>query len=212
MIVMTDNNAKYQSILKSAFKIFTENGIRNISMDDLCRQMCMSKKTLYKYVENKADLLQKINKYIHSQIMNAIAELEKTDLNAIDILLEMSKIPGKLFNQINPIISFEMRKYYPQVFEESTSNRKVLITNSIRKNLDQGIKEGLYRQDLNKDIIAHLYYKKIEDFHNMDGETMKKYTFDKIFEVMFENHIRGIANEKGIEYFEKQKEKLNFNL
>ncbi len=105
-----------------------------------------------------------------------------------------------------------MRKYYPQVFEESTSNRKVLITNSIRKNLDQGIKEGLYRQDLNKDIIAHLYYKKIEDFHNMDGETMKKYTFDKIFEVMFENHIRGIANEKGIEYFEKQKKKLNFNL
>ncbi|MCD4665266.1 MAG: TetR/AcrR family transcriptional regulator, partial [Bacteroidales bacterium] len=77
MIVMTDNNAKYQSILKNAFKIFTENGIRNISMDDLCRQMCMSKKTLYKYVENKADLLQKINHYIHSQIINAVKELEK---------------------------------------------------------------------------------------------------------------------------------------
>jgi len=209
---MTDNDIKYQSILESAFKIFTENGIRNISMDDLSRHMCMSKKTLYKYVENKADLLQKINEYIHSQIINAISELEKTDLNAIDILLEMSKIPGKLFSQINPIISFEMRKYYPHVFEESSSNRKKLIIDSIRKNLNQGIKEGLYRKDLNKDIIAHLYYKKIEDFHNMEGETMKKYTFDKIFEVMFENHIRGIANKKGIEYFEKQKEKLNFNI
>lgn len=212
MIVTTDNNARYQSILKSAFKIFTENGIRNISMDDLCRHMCMSKKTLYQYVENKADLLQKINNYIHSQIINAVTELEKTDLNAIDILLEMSKIPGKLFTQINPIISFEMRKYYTQIHEKSLSQRKEFITESIRKNMDQGIKEGLYRQDLNKDIISHLYFKKIEDFHTMDGETMKKYTFDKIFEVMFENHIRGIANEKGIEYFEKQKAKLNFNL
>ncbi len=209
---MTDNDTKYQSILNSAFNIFTENGIRNISMDDLCRKMGISKKTLYKYVENKADLLRKINNHIHSQIINAIIELEKTDLNAIDILLEMSKIPGKLFTQINPIISFEMRKYYPQVFEKSTSDRKVLITNSIRKNMDQGIKEGLYRQDLNKDIIAQLYFKNIEDFHTTLGETMKKYSFEKIFEVMFENHIRGIANEKGIEYFEKQKEKLNFNL
>ena len=209
---MTDNDTKYKSILNSAFNIFTENGIRNISMDDLCRKMGMSKKTLYKYVENKADLLQKINNYIHSQIINAIIDLEKTDLNAIDILLEMSKIPGKLFTQINPIISFEMRKYYPQVFEKSTSDRKVLITNSIRKNMDQGIKEGLYRQDLNKDIIAQLYFKNIEDFHTTLGETMKKYSFEKIFEVMFENHIRGIANEKGIEYFEKQKTKLNFNL
>ena len=209
---MSKNDTKYQSILNSAFNIYTENGIRNISMDDLCRQMGISKKTLYKYVENKADLLRKINNYIHSQIINAIIELEKTDLNAIDILLEMSKIPGKLFTQINPIISFEMRKYYPQVFEKSTSDRKVLITSSIRKNMDQGIKEGLYRQNLNKDIIAQLYFKNIEDFHTTLGETMKKYSFEKIFEVMFENHIRGIANEKGIEYFEKQKEKLNFNL
>ncbi len=209
---MTENDTKYKSILNSAFNIFTENGIRNISMDDLCRQMGISKKTLYKYVENKADLLRKINNYIHSQIINAIIELEKTDLNAIDILLEMSKIPGKLFTQINPIISFEMRKYYPHVFEKSTSDRKVLITNSIRKNMDQGIKEGLYRQDLNKDIIAQLYFKNIEDFHFALGETMKKYSFEKIFEVMFENHIRGIANEKGIKYFEKQKAKLNFNL
>ncbi|MCD4731888.1 MAG: TetR/AcrR family transcriptional regulator [Bacteroidales bacterium] len=209
---MSENDAKYQSILNSAFNIYTENGIRNISMDDLCRQMGISKKTLYKYVENKADLLRKINNHIHSQIINAIIELGKTDLNAIDILLEMSKIPGKLFTQINPIISFEMRKYYPQVFEKSTSDRKVLITNSIRNNMDQGIKEGLYRQDLNKDIIAQLYFKNIEDFHTTLGETMKKYSFEKIFEVMFENHIRGIANEKGIEYFEKQKEKLNFNL
>jgi len=209
---MTDNDTKYLSILKSAFDIFMENGIRNISMDDLCRHMSISKKTLYKYVENKSDLLQKVTTYIHSQVKNAITELEETDLNAIDILLEMSKIPGKLFSQVNPIINFEMRKYYQQIFKISQSRRKELITESIRRNLDQGIKEGMFRRDLNKDIISQLYYKKIEDSHTMYGETMKKYTLKKIFEVMFENHIRGIANEKGIEYFEKQKSKLNFNL
>ena len=209
---MSDNDTKYRSIIKSAFKIFTENGIRNISMDDLCRNMGISKKTLYKYVENKADLLYKVGDYIHDQIKSKIEELRDTDLNAIDFLLEMSKVQGKMFGSISPIVSFEMRKYYSQIFEKNEIKRKELIIDITRDNLKRGIKEGLYRQDLDMEIIAHLYYKKIEDFHNLDIEQLQFCTFDKIFEVMFENHIRGIANAKGIEYFEKQKEKLNFNL
>lgn len=212
MLVMSEVENKYQSIIDNAFKLFNEHGVRNVSMDDICRHMGISKKTLYRYVENKADLLKKISDSIFNKVSSTICELENSNLNAIDILVEMSKIPVKLFENVNPIISFEMRKFYPIIFDESNSNRQELIKKSVRKNMEQGIKEGLFRQDLNKDIIAHLYIKKIEDFHNMDAETMKKYTFDKMFEVMFENHIRGIANEKGIEYFEKQKEKLNFNI
>jgi len=209
---MSEVDTKFQSILDSAFKLFNEHGVRNVSMDDISRQMGISKKTLYKYVENKADLLHKISESIFNKVSATICELEKSNLNAIDILLEMSKIPGNLFKRVNPIINFEMRKYYPRIFDESNSNRKVLITKSVRKNLEQGIKEGLYRQDLDKEIVAHLYYKKIEDFHNLDVDNLKFCTFDKIFEVMFENHIRGIANVEGIAYFEKQKEKLNFNI
>lgn len=209
---MSENDAKYDSIIKSAFKLFSENGIRSISMDDLCRSMGISKKTLYKYVENKADLLQKISDYIHDQIRNKIEELRETELNAIDFLLEMSKLQGNMMANVNPMINFEMRKYYSQIFKNNQLKRKELIINSIRINLERGIKEELYRQDLDIEIIAHLYYKKIEDFHNLDVDELQFCTFDKIFEVMFENHIRGIANEKGIAYFEKQKEKLNFNL
>ncbi len=138
--------------------------------------------------------------------------LEKTELNAIDILLEMSKIPGKLFSHINPIITFEMQKYYPQIYERSQMRRKELIIKAVKKNINQGINEGLYRQDLNKEIVAQLYFKNIEDFHTMLGDSIEKFSFEKTFKVMFENHIRGIANEKGIEYFEKQKTKLNFNI
>lgn len=209
---MLENDAKYDFIIESAFKLFSENGIRSISMDDLCRNMGISKKTLYKYVENKADLLQKISDYIQSEIGNKIEELMDSDLNAIDFLLEMSKLQGKMMGNINPIVNFEMRKYYSKIFENNQARRKKHIIQSILANLEQGIKEGLYRQDLDKEIIAHLYYKKIEDFHSLDVNQLQSCTFDKVFEVMFENHIRGIANEIGITYFEKQKEKLNFNL
>jgi len=203
---------KYDSLIEGCYKIFTEHGIKNISMDDLSRMMGISKKTLYQFVENKVDLLKKISLYIQETIRTRMEELKKTDLNAIDILLEMSKIASSKHLRINPMITFEFRKYYPQVFEDYICVKKELIIENIKKNIDQGIKEGLYRQDLNKDIIAHLYFKKIEDFHNPEITDLQNFSYESVFEVMFENHIRGIANHVGIEYFENQKKKLNFNI
>jgi AcrR family transcriptional regulator len=209
---MSENEAKYEFILTSSLKLFSENGIRSISMDDLCRNMGISKKTLYKYVDNKADLIQKISNFIYDEIKNKIEELKDSDLNAIDFLLEMSKLQSNMMANVNPIVNFELRKYYSLIFENNRLRRKKLIINSILMNLKQGIKEGLYRLDLDMEIIAHLYYKKIEDFHSLEVDNLQSCSFEKVFEVMFENHIRGIANKNGIAYFEKQKEKLNFNI
>ncbi len=203
---------KLNKIVEGAYKIFTEHGIRNVSMDDLCRMMGISKKTLYQVVDNKSDLLEKISRYIKESIEKRLQEIRKKDLNAIDFLLEMSKVSSENHFRINPIITFEFRKYYPQIYEQYMSLKKDIILEHIMENLDQGIQEGLYRKDLNKEIVAHLYFQKIEDFQNMTKEQLQDFSYPKIFEVMFENHIRGISNQRGIEYFEKQKEKLNFNI
>jgi len=209
---MTDTEVKYASIIEGTYKIFIEHGIRNISMDDISRMLGISKKTLYQFVENKVDLLKKISLYIQETIKKRMEELAQMDLNAIDVLLEMSKIATARHFRINSMITYEFRKYYPQVFEQYLCIKKDLLVENIKKNIEQGINEGLYRLDLNKDIIAHLYFKKIEDFHNPELTDLQHFSFENVFEVMFENHIRGIANQSGIEYFEKQKEKLNFNI
>lgn len=203
---------KYNSIIEKAYTVFMHHGIRNVSMDDLCREVGISKKTLYKYVDNKVDLLNKIFAYVHELIFSRVEELKTYDMNAIDVLLEMSKISAENHHRINPIVNFEIRKYYPEVYNSYINKKKELIISSIIFNLDKGINEGLFREDLNKEIIAHLYFKKVEEFHLIDGEDIQNCSYSKIFEVMFENHIRGISNQKGIEYFEKQKAKLNFNI
>jgi len=202
---------RQKNIIEGAYNIFIENGIRSVSMDDICRRLGISKKTLYQVVENKADLLSKTTVFIQQKINDRIAGLCNMDLNAIDVLLEMSKVSSENHILINPILTFEFRKYYPKVYDEYLSGKKSLIINSIIYNLEQGINEGLYRHDLNKEIVAHLYFQKIEEFHNLSKQESEEFSYAKIFEVMFENHIRGISNPAGIEYFEKQKEKLNFN-
>lgn len=181
-------------------------------MDDVSRSLGISKKTLYQYVDNKVDLLRKINDYIRELIKERIQELEKLNLNAIDVLLEMSKVANERHFKINPVISFEIKKFYPKVYDDYICTKKEILIGHIIKNLKQGIEEGLYRKELKIDIVAQLYFKKIEDFHNEDNVDFENFSYQKVFKVMFENHIRGIANEAGIKYFEQQKEKLNFNI
>ena len=203
---------KQQKIIEGAYNIFIKHGIRNVSMDEMSRMLGISKKTLYQVVSNKTDLLEKIGAYIRDSIAFRVEEIKEKDLNAIDCLLEMSKVSSEKHFRLHPILTFEIRKFYPHVYEKYLTHKKEIILNHIIENIDQGIKEGFYRSDLNKEIVAHLYFQKIEDFQGMEEDEIQNYSFTKVFEVMFENHIRGISNQKGIEYFEKQKAKLNFNI
>ena len=74
------------------------------------------------------------------------------------------------------------------------------------------IKEGYYRSDLNSEVVAHLYFEKIEDLYKPDILEQENFTFEDLFKVMFENHIRGISNKSGIKYFEKRKDMLTFKV
>ena len=51
---------KMAQILNATRTLFLKYGIRSISMDDIAKELGMSKKTLYQYVENKNDLVEKL--------------------------------------------------------------------------------------------------------------------------------------------------------
>ena len=160
---MVEYDEKYYKIVDGAHKLFLKNGIRNVSMDDIARNLGVSKKTIYQYVENKTDLLKRILGSIMVNIKTRIEELENRDLNAIDVLLEMSKIVGDKLMKFNPVISFELEKYYYSVYEEYFIVKKQMMKDFILRNIEKGIAEGLYRKDLKSEVVAHLYFERIEE-------------------------------------------------
>jgi AcrR family transcriptional regulator len=204
---------KFKYILEKSRDLFMEYGLRSISMDDIARSLSISKKTLYQYVDNKADLIEKLfNELLckHKQVSEVISK--NPELNAIDQLLEVSKIIMLNIKSFKSSIKFEFEKYYPEIFKNFFEKKRDLIFEDMTRNMRQGIKEGLYREDLKVDLVASLYMKKMEDLHDSEYFHKMKFSFDDIFEVMFSNHIRGIANTKGIKYLEKKTKDLNFNL
>ena len=184
--------------------IFMKYGIRSVSMDDIAREMGISKKTLYHYFSNKAELLSRVIDFSNSIFENHIAIREENGKNAIDDLMLLSKYIDKHIASFNPVFSFDLKKFYPEVYKESLEKKRTVAYHYICENIRKGISEEIYRPDLNIDLVARLYVRKLEDLHQTDYYDRKEVGTDEVFRVMIENHIRGISNEKGIKYFEVQ--------
>ena len=127
------------NILLVSSNLFLKYGIRSISMDDICKEMGISKKTLYQYIDNKADLIKKILEQKRKESSNLIQSRCKNDLNAIDILLEISKVVNKFFSEAKPTTLYDMQKYYPEILKahKDEHNKNVFI--GLKNNMEQGM-------------------------------------------------------------------------
>lgn len=195
---------KLKEILKKARDISFTYGIRSMSMDDISRKLGISKSTLYKYVKNKTELVAKVLEFERYGFKNIFDEYNFEDVNAIDILLTVSKEVSKNFQNVNPSITFELKKYYPKLYQEHIDIRTNFIFEKIKINLQKGISQGMYRKDLSIELAARLYISRLLDLHNPDFFPPEEFKFQTLFDFMFDNWIRGISKPEGITYFEKQ--------
>ncbi len=199
---------KNTELLKRISDIYYKYGIRSVTMDDISKELCISKKTLYQHFKDKKDIIELIVSYHIENLQRDSINLYKDTDNAIDALLVVSKYISEQFKRLHPSITFDLQKYYPEAWKKHTDYREIIIMNDIKKNMNIGIKQGLYRKDLEIDIIARFYLANIENLlQNQD--LIKDHTFEESFNSLFIYHIRGIANQKGLEYLEtKIKSKL----
>ena len=203
------DDPKLRMILDSAVGLFGEFGIRNINMDDISRKVGISKKTLYQYVKSKEDLIEKLFYYDQVKWDNEFSKLKLDEMNAIEILLQVSLMVFEEMGQLDPKIKYELMKYYESIFSGFMIKKQNHIFDLISKNIGKGINEGLYRSDVNVDLVAGLYVRNLVDMHNKDYCIIKNITFEQVFQVMFENHIRAISTLEGINYFEKRKSEIS---
>jgi TetR/AcrR family transcriptional regulator, cholesterol catabolism regulator len=197
------------NILERVRELFYRYGVRSVSMEDICRDINISKKKLYQYFSSKNELVEKLLE-LERQNFEIIFDTHNFEgVNAIDILLIVSKELGDRFRDISPSMTFDLKKYYPDVYKTHVEERIEFIFGKIRINLEKGIKQGMYRDDLSTELVSRLYIRRLIDLHNPEFFPADKFSFQTLFDVMFDNFIRGIANETGISYYEQQKLKVD---
>ena len=203
------NDLKLISLLYRIVDLFFEYYIRNLNMDDISSHLKISKKTLYQYFKSKEDLIEQIFAYDFYKWDNKISEIKINEINAIDILIQVSIFVYDEMSRLNPKLKFEIKKYYEPIFNRFMIEKQNQIFSQLSKNMEKGKTEGLYREDLDIELTARLYIRNLLDLHSKDYCFGEQISFNQIFEVMFENHIRAISTPEGLAYFEKRKSELS---
>ena len=198
-------------ILKKTGERFLKLGFKSVTMDDIADELAISKKTIYKYFNNKQDLVEQTVTHIHEACMCAIDGVCNVGFNAIHENFEVKKVFKDLLKSNDDSPMYQLKKYYPKIHEKVMSKEFLMFQECISKNIEKGIDEGLYRKDINKSVITRLYFALVMAVHDENLFTYNKNTINKLEIDVLEYHTRAIATDKGIKELEKQLKELNTN-
>jgi TetR/AcrR family transcriptional regulator, cholesterol catabolism regulator len=180
-------------------------GVRKLTLNNICKNLQITRAELNKYVSSEAELVEKVLEFERASFKSIFDEHNFEDVNAIDILLIVSQEMNGRFRDLTPSITFDLKTLYPEIYQHHIEQRIEFIFSKIKINIEKGIRQGMYRQDISIELLARLYISRLIDLHNPVFFPPEKFSFPMLFEVMFENFIRGIANDEGLAYFKKQK-------
>jgi len=198
-----------ETILKKTGERFLKFGFKSVTMDDIANQLAISKKTIYKYFKNKHDLVEQTVTHIHEDCINAIDGVCNCDFNAIHENFEVNKVFRDLLKNIDDSPMYQLKKYYPKIYDKVMKNQFLVFQDCISQNIKKGIEEGLYRKDLDINVISRLYFALVMVVHDENLFIYNKSTINKLEIDILEYHTRAIATEKGIKEIEKQLKELN---
>lgn len=197
-----------KKILKAAESLFMKYGVRSISMDDISRQLSVSKKTLYQHFSDKEDIVSMTCQIHLETVANKFQEINRTAKNAIEELAKISMCLRQIAEETNPSLLFDLQKYHPKAWAVWLSHKNKTIRESVVRNLKQGIEEGHYRPELNVDVIAAMRLELTQLAFDDNVFPTSRYRLSDVQMEMFDHFVHGLVTEKGRKLYLKYKESL----
>jgi AcrR family transcriptional regulator len=194
------NNLK-QNITQTASRLFHQSGVRNISIDEVCSALRISKKTFYQHFQQKEDLIGAV---IEENKQQHFEKFEKNlkNKNAIDSLIFIIKELKKNSDCEPHQLWFDIQKYYPKIFEKYKIMKLEAVRIGFEQNLIQGIEEGYYRKDLDIELASFFHSVQMKTTFEMMQENQKKFAKKRMMDFYIDLIIHLIANEQGLKYLE----------
>ncbi len=191
-----------EKILFSATQLFFRIGIKSITMDDVARDLGISKKTLYIYVDNKKDLLRQVIELQTQKEIEAAELIHQKAENAIDEVLGYATYGVEMIKQFSPTVLYDLQKFYPELWKHCDQLQNKHHYTVHKLNIERGIREGLYRNDIHPEVIAKLFVYKFMCIVDENLFPSKSFSSISLLREHVMYHLRGVCTPKGLEVFQ----------
>ncbi len=201
-----------ERILVKAEELFMQFGIRSVSMDDIANNLGMSKKTLYQYFADKDELVEAVVDGHINEIQEDCLGCKKEATNAIHEIFNMMERIMEEFSNMNPMLLYDLEKFHHKAYQRFRDHKDKFLLKVITENIEWGIKDELYRPDINVDVMSKYRIESMMIPFNVSVFSPGKYNLAKTSELIIENFTYGLATIKGHKLIQKYKEQRQKNL
>jgi TetR/AcrR family transcriptional regulator, cholesterol catabolism regulator len=196
-----------ERIVQSSLKQFMQYGFRNVSMDDIATNLGMSKKTLYQYFADKDELVEAALEYDIETDQKDCMICATVSGNAIAEVYNIIDVVAEQLRDMNPMVLLEMQKFHPKAYQRFQHHKDEFILKMIIENLDRGKVEGLYREDINTEVIGKFRLESMMLIFNPEAFPLsKKYPIKDLMVIIGEHFLYGIATTKGYKIIQKHQQ------
>jgi AcrR family transcriptional regulator len=209
-MTMGDTNTKVR-IRDKAKELFLRFGIRSVSMDDIATQLGMSKKTIYQYFTDKNELVDEV---VEDDIQHMQADCVSSFAEAKDAIDEIFITVDRLMDQLsnmNPMLIYDLEKFHVRAYQRFMEHKNKFLLQVIRRNMERGITEELYRPDLNVDVLSKFRLDSMMIAFNIDLYPPSRYNLAEVTQLIIEHFVFGLASLKGHKLILKYQQQRNKN-
>ena len=200
-----EQNEQIAKIFEKSKTLFIQEGVRNVTMEKIAKELGISKKTIYCNFENKADLVFQSVKYDIENLENQIEHFTKSAENAIHEMQIIGNFVSKSMEKFKSSRINELENFYPKAYFQIDKHRKIFVVDKIRKNVERGIIEDFYRKDLEKEKVVLFYLTATTALFDQKTISIENFTISELYISYLDYHLQGILNEKGRALYSKNK-------
>lgn len=201
-----------EAILNKSLKMFVVHGFKSITMDDIAKEMGISKKTIYQHFDSKNELVKATVEYVYDSASNRMKKISGKCETPIHEYFETRECVSELLgHNIQPSSIYQFNKYYPDLSKWIEDKRHKDFDTTIIRNLTEGVELGLYRKNIDIDFIGRIFFALPSSFlHNeLFQESLKMNSLEELNMKFLEYHLRGIVTPKGLEVLEQILKEIN---
>lgn len=197
-----------ERIIESASELFKTYGIRSVTMDSLANQLGMSKRTIYEVFSDKDELLMAVLTMMAQQQKDLVKRVLDDSENSIVAIFRMLEINRDNFQYMSPAFQADLKKYHHDVLIKNADKIEMPDYRNHYQVIEKGIKEGLFRKEINADLVNRCLYNLGRSIMDNDLYPYEEFSRHDVIRNIFINYVRGIATPKGLDLINRLESKF----
>ncbi len=190
-----------KKILSSCTEMFLTLGFKSVTMDDIARQLGMSKKTLYAHFPNKQTLVKNCVFHFFDYVTGEISKISEQASNPIEELYEIKMFMMRQIKNEKISPQFQLKKFYPEIFAELQEKQMDFMVERMSNSIKKGVDLGLFRSNLNIPFTARLYFNGMMGIKDQRLFPAELFQHSQLMTDYLEYHVRALCTDSGLAFF-----------